>query len=453
MNRLPRTLLARTFLLISLLLSIAVASWLGLFALSEKLPRAQQLAQLVVSVVNLTRAALVAAEPSRRHALLREMDEREGVRVLPVEATDRVEPPSDSRFQTRMRSIVTASLGADTRFASVVNGQRGIWVSFHLDPLPSAAPTGANTEDEFWLMLPGSRAEHDFPWHWVIWAVLVLGLALAVAWLIVSRVTEPLRALARAARELGRGQRPAALPERGSLELQQLAEAFNRMSEDLHRIDAERAETLAGISHDLRTPLARLRLDTELSVSDSVARAAMSADIEQMDTVIAQFLEFARGESEALQHDGEINMLAVEAAARARRAGISLAYFPGELPPGPLYPHALSRAIDNLLDNARKYAGGEIELHTRLDRTGERLIEVMDRGPGIPESESERLKRPFTRMENARSNAGGAGLGLAIVERIAHLHGGQLELRARPGGGLIACLRLPGVTPPDTARR
>ena len=116
--------------------------------------------------------------------------------------------------------------------------------------------------------------------------------------------------------------------------------------------------------------------------------------------------------------------------------------FPGNLPKTLIQPKALARALVNLLENARKYGGNELAVETRAEN-GEIMIDVLDRGPGIPESEIERLKRPFTRLENARTNTTGTGLGLAIVERIARLHGGRLELLAREGGGLIARLRLP----------
>lgn len=332
-----------------------------------------------------------------------------------------------------MVDAAQAQLGAATRFASEVNGQQGIWVSFSLDE---------DGEDDFWVMLPSERAEHDFPWQWLAWGGASLALALLVTWLIVSRVTQPLRALARSAREVGRGRHPEPLAERGSVELQQLAAAFNRMSEDLRRNEAERAEVLAGISHDLRTPLARLRLEAEMSIADSEARDAVSNDIEQMDEIIAQFLDYARGEAGESPEIADINGLVAQAAATQQRNAEPARLTLGELPLAHIHPKALCRALVNLIENARKYGSNVVEIATRSEND-EILIDVLDRGPGIPAAETDRLKRPFTRLETARSNVTGTGLGLAIVERIARLHEGKLELLPRDGGGLIARLRLP----------
>lgn len=437
MTALPRTLLVRTFLLISLLIFVAVAIWITLFALAEREPRARQLAQLTVSVANLTRAALVAAEPAKRLGLLRELVEREGVHLYPAEPDDPVEPLPDRPVFALMRDAVLAQLGPRTRFAGAVFGQPGIWVSFTID---GDSPEDAG--DEYWVMLPGEHAARQYPWHWLAWGGASLVLALLVAWLIVSRITQPLRALAAAAAEVGRGRHPAPLDERGSLELQQLAEAFNRMSHDLRRIDAERAEVLAGISHDLRTPLARLRLEAELSIPDAAARDAVSADIEQMDAIIGQFLDYARGDGGEAPRTCDLDTLLAQAAAGLQRGTTTLRLEPGEVPPLALRPQAIARALGNLLENARKYGGGEIEACTRVV-DGEAWVEIMDRGPGIPPEQVERLKRPFTRLEGARSNATGTGLGLAIVERIARQHGGRLELLPREGGGLRARLCLP----------
>ncbi len=426
-------MLVRTFLLVCLLIFVSVATWLTLFALAEQEPRARQLAQLTVSVVNFTTAALIAADPVKRIALLRDLADSEGVHLYPAETADVVKPLPDTFFFRVMRDAAMSQLGPSTRLAGSVNGQSGLWVSFAID----------NTDDDdYWLMLPAEHAETDFPWHWLAWGGASLSLALLVAWIIVSRVTLPLRALAAAAGEVGRGQDPQPIAERGAIELQQLAIAFNRMSENLKRIEGERAEILAGISHDLRTPLARLRLESEMSISDEEARAAVVSDIEQMDAIIAQFLDYARGESGERSELADVNALITQSVATYGRATATSDLTLRELPPIPVLRQALTRALANLVDNACKYGGDEVSIETRLV-DGEIVIDVLDRGPGIPENEVERLKRPFTRLENARTDAGGTGLGLAIVARVAQWHGGRLDLLSRPGGGLIARMRLP----------
>ena len=429
----PRTLLLRTFLLVSLLIFVSVATWVALFALAQREPQARQLGQLAVSVVNLTNAALVAAEPAKRVALLRDLADSEGVHVYPSEPDDNIAPLPDNRFFATMLETAKTHLGPSTRLAASVNGQTGLWISFSVDKAE---------EDIYWLMLPGERAESEFPWHWLGWGGASLILALLVAWLIVSRVTQPLRALARAASDVGRGQHPEPIPERGAIELCQLAQAFNRMSDDLKRINAERAEVLAGLSHDLRTPLARLRLEAELSIREDHARNAVIDDIEQMDAVIGQFLDFAHGESVENPELANINDIVVQLAEnhgrRSKPPGLAL----GDLPSVRIHGKALRRAIANLLENARKYGDDPITVETRVSGN-EIQIDILDRGPGIPPKEVERLKRPFTRLENARTDATGTGLGLAIVDRIARLHKGAFELLEREGGGLIARLRIP----------
>ena len=430
---LPRTLLLRTFLLVSLLIFVSVATWVTLFAFAQREPQARQLGQLAVSAVNLTNAALLAAEPAKRVALLRDLADSEGVHLYPSEPEDSITPMPDNRFFSTMLETTKVHLGPSTRLAASINGQSGLWISFSVDNAD---------EDVYWLMLPGERAESEFPWHWLGWGGASLIMALLVAWLIVSRVTQPLRALASAASEVGRGQHPEPIPERGAIELCQLAQAFNGMSEDLKRINAERAEVLAGLSHDLRTPLARLRLEAELSIHDDNSRDAVIDDIEQMDAIIGQFLDFARGEGGEPPEKWDVNDIIAQLAEATGRRSEPLELTLGNLPPVRIHRKALTRAIVNLLENARKYGADPIALETRA--YGDEIqIDILDRGPGIPQSEVERLKRPFTRLESARTDATGTGLGLAIVERIARLHKGSLELIGREGGGLIARLKIP----------
>jgi len=426
----PRTLLWRSFLLISLLMVISVAAWFQILRSYEREPRARQSAQMVASVVNLTRAALVTANAAKRRELLLDLSDREGIRVYPAEPGDKLTPSPDSAFVGMLHAEIRRQLGDETRFASAIGTQRGFFISFHID------------DDEYWVMLPRERVERQFPWQWLGWTALALLLSLIGAWLIVSRINRPLKALTVAAADIGGGKMPAPLPETGPVEIQTLARAFNQMTQDLARLDADRALILAGVSHDLRTPLSRLRLSTEMSANDVELKQGMIADIAEMDSIIGQFLEFARTQSEEPLTPTDVAALAREVVEQQQRLGHAVHAEIEPVPEQPLRRLGIRRLISNLLDNALAYAGKDVCIATR-SKDGILILEVLDRGPGIPPHETERLKQPFTRLEAARSGKGGSGLGLAIVDRIARHHGGTLELLAREGGGLIARVSLP----------
>lgn len=432
MKLLPGSLLARTFLLIAALVVLTTVAWLSLFRYIEAEPRARETAQLAASTVNLIRAALFASAPEKRGDLFVELITREGIRLLPAEETDVVEPLPKGRYIHLVREQIVHLLGPHTRISLMVNEVPGFWVSFRLDD---------QDEDEYWLILPQERALRTFAWHWLAWGLLALALALAVAWFIVSRINRPLRALGRAALRVGRGQTPDPLPESGADELKRLAAAFNHMARDLARHEQDRAEVLAGISHDLRTPLTRLRLEAEMSVADAGARDAVVADIEQMEAVIAQFMDYARGDRGEQPEVTDLAALLAEAAQRQQALGRDLQLAIEALPVVAIRRRALLRAVTNLIDNAYKYGAGPVELRA-VQEGSNVVIAVLDRGPGIPPEETERMKRPFARLDTARSNVGGTGLGLAIVDRVARLHNGTFQLLPREGGGLEARLTL-----------
>ena len=430
----PRTLLARTFLLLAILVLLTTTAWLSLFRFIDAEPRARESAQLAASAVNLIRAALFAAAPEKRMALFNDLSTREGIRLLPAEADDRIEPMPENRYMNLIRQELAIRLGPQTKIAAEVDGIPGFWVSFRFYE---------QDEDEYWLILPRERAKRSIANQWLIWGLLALALALAVAWFIATRISRPLKALAQSAATVGRGQMPEPLPETGSEEMRGLASAFNHMAADLQRHEHDRSEVLAGISHDLRTPLTRLRLEAELSVSDEGARQAVVADIEQMEAIISQFMDYARGDQGEAVVMSDLGALLHTLCERFGYLGHPLQLDISEpLPKLNIRPKALTRALTNLIDNAWKYGGTKVSLKAGVQSDFLR-IEISDDGPGIPDHEIERLKQPFTRLEHARTNASGTGLGLAIVERVARVHGGRLELLANPGGGLIARLSLP----------
>ena len=431
MRVVPKALLVRAFLLIVVLIVLSFATSVAIFRHAVQEPRAQQMAQLVVSAVNLTRAAVLSSAPEWRGALMAELRDVEGLRVQMADVTDVLEPMPGQPPELRlMMDKARERLGEETRFAAGRNGEEALWVSFYIG------------KDEFWVALPKERIEHPLSEVLLVWSSVVLLLALLGAYFIARQVARPLNKLAQAAQQIGRGIMPQLLPEQGTQEIVAVSRAFNQMSADLAANERERALVLAGISHDLRTPLARMRLAAELS-ADETLRDGLTADVEQMDAVIRQFLDYARLDENEAAVSTDLPTLVQEAAQPfVAQAARSLTLDLQPLPPLAVRPLLLKRALANLLDNAIKYGSGEITVQFRQE--GDRIIlAVADRGAGIPAEQREAAKRPFVRLENARSNTTGSGLGLAIVARTARLHGGEFYLEDRAGGGLEARLVLP----------
>ncbi len=432
MTLFPKTLLWRSVLLIALLFAIAHLAWLQIFRVSEREPRARQVAQQIVSAVNLTRAALITSQPSKRLELLDDLSKEEGIQVHLGDPGERVAPLPDRPFLKLVEAEIKRQLGPDTRLALSRDGLRGAWVSFRIDG------------DEYWVFMPRSRLERADPLRWIGWGALVLALALLGAYLIVARINRPLRELTRAAAEIGRGKTPPPVAETGPAEIRTLAGAFNRMASDLKQLDEERALLLAGVSHDLRTPLSRIRLGLEMmdERGDAALKSGLVQDIEDIDSAINQFLDFARlAEGEAALPEGDLNAIVREVCERYAQAGRAVATQLDTLPPLPLRPLAMQRLLTNLIDNSLHHGATRVDVATRVE-DALAVIEVLDRGPGIPLGEAERMLQPFTRLDSSRSGSG-TGLGLAIVERVARLHGGAVRLLPREGGGLCARVELP----------
>jgi len=217
-----RSLLARSFLLIVVLIVLSLAASVLIFRHVQQEPHAKQMAQLVVSVVNLTRAAVLSAAPKWRSALLAELAESEGLHVQMAEASDVLKPLPDQPTELRlMAEKVRDSLGSNTRFATELNGEEALWVSFYIG------------NEEFWIALPKERVEYSFYQILLPWGVLVFVLALPGAYFIARQVARPLKLLAQAALQVGQGIWPQPLPEKGAQEIVTVSRAFNQMSADL----------------------------------------------------------------------------------------------------------------------------------------------------------------------------------------------------------------------------
>ncbi len=279
--------------------------------------------------------------------------------------------------------------------------------------------------------------------------VTLLTAAVMARWLI-----KPLARLATATQPIGQGRRPAPLPETGPAELAVLAREFNRMGAQVEELLANRTTLLAGISHDLRSPLARIRLAlgmmSEKPDPDLLQR--MLRDVDAMNELIARCLDVGRDFSERESVDLDLCELLREVAAEHDHAGVEIRGRRGPECRMRVRPLALKRILCNLVDNATRYGAGR-PVDIEYSVAGEQVeICVLDRGPGIPETEREAVFRPFHRLEASRSSrTGGSGLGLAIVRQIAGSNGWTVELRPRPGGGTAACVRVPLEEGPQAA--
>lgn len=285
-------------------------------------------------------------------------------------------------------------------------------------------------------------APERLPWRLALTLAVLLLSMLLLSWLAVRWVVRPLGVLAQAAEGLGQDMAQAPLPEDGPREVRQAAMAFNTMQQRLLQFIRERTRLLAALSHDLKTPLTRMRLRTAL-LDDGEARARFDADLLEMETMVGQTLDFMRGlggHEQRVPVDLNALLASLQADQQAMGrdvmvSGRASAAFTG-------VPMLLRRALGNLVDNAVLY-GGRATLQVQ-DAAEQLVIEVLDPGPGIPEAELDRVFEPFHRLEASRSRAtGGTGLGLGIARSIAQLHGGSLTLHNRPDGGLCARLSLP----------
>ena len=278
----------------------------------------------------------------------------------------------------------------------------------------------------------------------VIWVVGSSLLLFGVAALFMKNQVRAVRRLAEAAEAFGRGRDLGPMKPEGAAEARQAALAFNSMQNRIRRFVESRTELLAGISHDLRTPLTRLRLGLAMLPEGAQADAqAMAQDAEEMDRLIGAYLAFARGEGTEQAAPADLADLVEEVAAKARRDGAQVDLAMPERPiVAPVRADALRRCLGNLLDNARKHARRIAVAVTRVPRPETAgawaMVTVDDDGPGIPEENREEAFRPF-----ASFSAGGTGLGLAIARDIARAHGGDIVLEDSPLGGLRARVRLP----------
>ncbi len=430
----------RTFFLLALLLLGSVLAWLQTFRVLETEPRGEQRAQQIASVVNLSRAALVHSDAIARISLVKQLAELEGVQVIKRVPSDTMLPvPLDSASQ-RVAVNLRERLGTATLLAGAVNGQNGLWVALEVG------------SDNYWLLTDPNRSYEVPARTWLIWLLIATVLSITGAALIARLINRPLKALSFATSRLRDGDFFASRLDEKTVtsEIREVNKGFNRMAEQLSKVEQDRAIMLAGISHDLRTPLARLRLETELSVADETARNHMAADIEQLDGIIDKFLDYARPDQVVLETVVLNDVITANVYPLQDRSDVQ---FKIDIQ-GQIVVRTdgveLSRIFANLIENARKYGRTPGTTACQIDISAKRredwvLIRVRDHGAGVSSELLPQLTKPFFRGDAARTEATGAGLGLAIVERTVARMGGVFVLSNTASGGLAAHIRLRSV--------
>ena len=447
--RLGLSLFWRTFILLALLLVGCIIAWLQTFRALEYAPRAIQAAQQIATLVNLSRAALVHSDAIARISLIKTLAEQEQVRIQPREPADRATPLDSGLTEQLIAEELRQQLGPDTQLAGRVNDEPGLWVGFRING------------DAYWLRLDRDRFSQVGGRTWLIWLVTAAALSLAGAALIARLINRPLKQLSFAASRVRDGDFDGSrLDERDvTSEIREVNIGFNRMAQQLSKVEQDRAVMLAGISHDLRTPLARLRLETEMSVADRDARAHMAADIDQLDAIIDKFLDYARPEPTQLRPVQLAEVVRHCVYAVRDQTDLRITVDVADDIQVMADEVDLQRVIANLLENARRYGKTPGTETTRVDmiarvRDDAVMLKVRDHGPGVAPSTLRNLMKPFFRGDTARTAATGAGLGLAIVDKTVQRMGGIFSLANTTTGGLTAHIKLQHARDlPDAARQ
>ena len=441
MNFLPKKLLSRLVLLIATLLIVSQLVSLKIFDNFEREPRAEALAQEIITVVNFTKAALYAAAPSKRIQLFREINDIGDIKVYAAFPFESIEPIPNDPFLKLVVKKITARIPSGNFVVINHYDIPGVWVSFEIDG------------DMFWVVVPRLITDRPFPWHWIGWGIVIAILAISGAYITTKRISRPINNLIDAADKIRNGHNVSKLPLDSVTEFRELSEAFNEMAEVLSKVSKERKFLLASVSHDIRTPLTRIRLASEMLPSNSSAlKESLEEDIIEINDILNQFLDFARGFQDEPKTPINLGKLLKDIQTKHKRMGQTFTLKKKNIRtdiPKKLFidirPIAFQRCLDNLINNAFFYSTGKVILEATLLEESF-TISIIDDGPGIPEDQKSKLLLPFERVDEARGNKGGSGLGLTIADRIVKAHDGKLELINRPEGGLDVKITIPIIT-------
>ena len=428
-------LLIATLLIFSQLISLKI------FDNYEREPRAEVLAQEIITIVNFTKAALEAAAPSKRIQLFREINNIGDIKIYAAYPFESIDPIPNDPFLKLVVKKITAKISSGNFVAINHYDIPGVWVSFEVEG------------DMFWVVVPRLIIDRPFPWHWIGWGMLIAILAISGAYFTTKRISRPINNLIEAADKIRNGHSVDKLPLDNVTEFSELSAAFNEMADVLSKVSKERKFLLASVSHDIRTPLTRIRLAAEMLPSHSSAlKESLEEDIVEINDILNQFLDFARGFQDEPKTPVNLGNLLKDIQTKHKRMGqifiLKKRNIRTDIPKKlfiDLRLLAFQRCLDNLINNAFFYSKGKVILEASLLEESF-IISIMDDGPGIPENQKSKLLQPFERVDEARGNKGGSGLGLTIADRIIKAHDGKLELINRPEGGLDVRITIPIIT-------
>ena len=441
LGAMPRSLFWRMVALLLVVLTIAVLAMVLLFRQDRAGLIARNFSEAKIAQIEALRNALnkmAAEDRSGRPFMGLQMVGREyGALLVPVDRRPEIgQAPRGPALQPLVDKL-QEQLGRDTEVRLGMRMEQPVvWIRLNVGP-------EGNTRG-VWAGFPIRNVDSgEVPTRLWITLGAVLLLLLAGTYWFARRLAKPLAELADAVDKVAEGKRPDPLPVDGPEEISRVARNVNRMAANLEQLERDRSTMLAGISHDIRTPLTRLRLASEISVNDAQSRDEMAADIDEIDRIVTQFLDFARGTPKEAPEQADLQIVLGAIAHKAASRNLPVTWQPGpEALVVNAYPAAFERMLMNLIENAHRYGKPPVELAVRRD--GAMVdIDVLDAGDGVSAGDVERLKQPFVRGDHARGGTMGAGLGLAIVERLAKWHGGSFDLLPRSGGGTVARIRLP----------
>lgn len=435
----PKTLFSRLVILLMAAIAIAVLALTFLFRQDRATLIARNFTEAKIAQIESLRTALTKASSEVRGGRgpqLQMIGREYGVMLVPVDRRPEIGQVPRGPALAPLVEKLQEQLGRDTEIRLGMRlDQPVVWIRLKV---------GDDGARAVWAGIPVRDTEAgEVPTRLLVTLAVVLAVLLAATFWFARRLSRPLADLADAVDKVALGKRPDPLPEDGPTEIARVAHNVNRMAANLERLERDRSTMLAGISHDIRTPLTRLRLASEISVSDPQSRAEMATDIEEIDRIVTQFLDFARGNPKEAPVRVDLRDALTTIADKANGRSLPVLWTAGDQPLCVhTFPAAFDRMLMNLIENAHRYGKPPVELTIHRDgATAE--IDVLDAGEGVNAEDVERLKQPFVRGDQARGGAMGAGLGLALVDRLAQWHGGSFDLLPRPAGGTIARLRLP----------